>query len=97
MGDLLHVRSAVTGVDGDALLLGHELIESASGTLCTTLEQRTAPLGAAQRRKAEAFHGSWASPPEPPRSPTTEGFVFQKTYGESSPFGMTSSRRAWVP
>ena len=73
MGDLLNVRSAVTGVDGDALLLGHELIESTSGTVCTTLEQRTVALTSTQRRKAEALRGDWATPPEPARTAPTDG------------------------
>lgn len=77
VGDILHVRSGVLGVEGDTLVLGHELLDSASGTVCTTLEQRVAtvdagrraarPLGAGPRAAAAAHQVSWSTPPDPPR------------------------------
>ena len=42
VGDLLHVESAVIGVDADGLVLGHRLLESTERALCTTVEHRLA-------------------------------------------------------
>src|SRR3972149_5457413 len=63
-GALLHGTSGVIGVEADALVLGHKLLDSGSGELCTTFEQRVrhvelagraaVPFTAAQRRAAEA-------------------------------------------
>ncbi len=63
-GDIYHVRSGVLAIEEEALVFGHRLFESASGALCTTVEQRVAQvdvrtdepiaLAAAQRRAAEA-------------------------------------------
>lgn len=77
VGDILHIRSGVVAIDGQTLLLGHEVLESASGTVCTTVEQRAIvvkagsrtaqPLTAAQRAAAGALRVDWSSAPEPGR------------------------------
>ena len=40
VNDLMHVESGVIGAEPGALLLGHKLIDSGAGALCTTVEQR---------------------------------------------------------
>jgi acyl-CoA thioesterase FadM len=68
-GDVLHVHSGVIGADGEGLLLGHKLFDSASGELCTTVEQRVgAALGADARAAAEARRVSWDGPAREIRS-----------------------------
>jgi acyl-CoA thioesterase FadM len=63
VNDLLHVESAVIGVEPDALVLGHRLLETAEGALCTTVEQRLAvALTPEQRRAAEAHRAAWDGP-----------------------------------
>jgi acyl-CoA thioesterase FadM len=63
VGDIMHVESGVIGLDGEGLLLGHKLYESAAGHLCTTVEQRVAAkLGAETRRAAEARKVVWDGP-----------------------------------
>jgi acyl-CoA thioesterase FadM len=62
-GDVMHVQSGVIGMDGESLLIGHKLFDSASGELCTTVEQRVAAkLGAEGRAAAEARRVSWDGP-----------------------------------
>jgi len=77
VGDILHIRSGVLGVEGEELVLAHEVLESASETICTTVEQRVRagdpgrgaprPLGAGPRAAAAAHTVTWSIPPEPPR------------------------------
>ena len=69
MGDILHIRSGVLGIEGGELTLAHEVLESASGTLCTTVEQRAVAVasGAALREAAESLRIQWSSAPEPAR------------------------------
>jgi acyl-CoA thioester hydrolase len=86
-GDIYHVQSGVLGIEESALVLGHRLFDSASGTLCTTVEQRLAhvdtstgapiALIAASRRAAEAHRVDWPEPPaeQRPRPRGDEGFV----------------------
>ena len=86
-GDIYHVRSGVLAIEEEALVFGHRLFESASGALCTTVEQRVAhvdvqtdepiALAAAQRRAAEAHRVDWQEPPPErrPRPRGDEGFV----------------------
>jgi len=65
MGDILHIRSGVLGIEGGELTLAHEVLESASGTLCTTVEQRVrlaGPLTAETRRAVEARRVDWDGP-----------------------------------
>lgn len=85
-GDLLHVTSGVLAVEADALVLGHRLFESASGELCTTVEQRVrhvdlttgapVPLPSAPRQAAEARRVAWDGPPRErrPRPTGLAGF-----------------------
>src|SRR5262245_37842989 len=40
-GDILHVQSAVIGVDADGVTIGHKLVDSGSGALCAAVEERT--------------------------------------------------------
>jgi acyl-CoA thioesterase FadM len=62
-GDVMHVNSGVIGTDGESLLLGHKLFDSASGELCTTVEQRVAArLGTDARTAAEARLIPWDGP-----------------------------------
>ena len=42
VGDILHIRSGVTGADDGGLGIAHEVIDSGDGTVCTTVEQRIA-------------------------------------------------------
>ena len=77
VGDLLHVDSAVIAVDADGIVLGHKLFESASGELCTTVEQRLAiALDAAARRALEARRTAWDGPARDvrPRPRSLDGF-----------------------
>lgn len=69
VGDILHIRSGVTGVDERSLELAHEVYDSGDGALCTTVEQRAVlrdadsrlplPLEGAARRAAEALRVPW--------------------------------------
>ncbi len=64
VGDILHIRTGVVGVDDEGLRLVHEVIDSGDGTTCTTVEERVALvdrksrapgcLSAAQRSAASA-------------------------------------------
>ena len=86
-GDIYHVRSGVLAIEDAAVVLGHRLFESASGALCTTVEQRVAhvdlatdepiALAADQRRSAEAHRVDWPDPPRErrPRPQGATGFV----------------------
>jgi acyl-CoA thioester hydrolase len=81
-GDIFHVKSGVISTEEVAIVLGHRLFESASGTLCTTVEQRVVrvdlatdepvALAAAQRRAAEAHRVDWQEP-RPERRPRPKG------------------------
>ena len=63
VGDILHVESGVIGVEPGALVLGHKLFESASGELCTTVEQRVAAtLGGESRATVETRRVPWDGP-----------------------------------
>jgi acyl-CoA thioesterase FadM len=87
VGDILHISSAVIGVEESGLRLGHRVVNSDTGTLCATMEQRTihvglggrapAPLPAAPRRAAEACRAAWDGPTREARwQPAgTEGFL----------------------
>jgi acyl-CoA thioesterase FadM len=72
-GDIMHVESGVIGLERESLVLGHKLFESASGELCTTVEQRVAvTLGIGSRGAAETRRVPWDGParelrPWPPR------------------------------
>jgi acyl-CoA thioester hydrolase len=86
-GDIYHVQSGVLALEEAALVLGHRLLDSASGALCTTVEQRLVHLDlatdkpvalpSAPRSAAEAHRVEWPEP-RPERRPHPrgdEGFV----------------------
>src|SRR5215467_14473669 len=51
IGDILHIRSGIVGVDGDGLSLVHEVIDSGDGATCTTVEERVAFVERASRAR----------------------------------------------
>jgi acyl-CoA thioesterase FadM len=68
VADILHVRSGVVGVDDGAIVIGHQMFNSGSGDLCTTVELkvllpgddgRPAPLDRSARHVAEAHRVAW--------------------------------------
>ena len=87
VGDILHIESAVIGVDEIGLHLGHRVFNSATGMLCATMEQRTrhvalddrteSPLPSHQRRTAEARMVAWEGPARETRwqPETNDGFL----------------------
>jgi acyl-CoA thioesterase FadM len=77
VGDLMHIDSAVIALEPDGLRLGHKLVESTEGVLCTTVEHRLGvTLTADQRRAAEARRATWDGPPHVtrPRPKSLAGF-----------------------
>jgi acyl-CoA thioesterase FadM len=77
VGDLMHVESGVIATDADTLVLGHQLVESTEGALCTTVEHRLAvALTPEQRRAIEARRVAWEGPGRERRSrpATLDGF-----------------------
>jgi len=77
VGDLMHVTSAVIAADADGLTLGHKLLDSADGALCTTVEHRLAvALTPEQRRAADARRATWDAPTREtrPRPKSLQGF-----------------------
>jgi len=78
VGDLMHVESGVVAAEADILVLGHKLLESTEGALCTTVEHRLAvTLAPEQRRALEARRVAWDGPKreQRPRPATLEGFL----------------------
>ena len=78
VNDLLHVESAVIGVEPDALVLGHRLLETTESALCSTVEQRLAvTLSGEPRRAAEARRAAWDGPKREvrPRPGGLAGFI----------------------
>jgi len=83
IGDILHIRSGIVGVDGDGLSLVHEVIDSGDGATCTTVEERVAfverasrarrPLSAAQRDAAAARRVERAATDEKPSAAKPTG------------------------
>ncbi len=77
VGDILHISSAVIGVDDAELRLGHRVFNSDTGVLCATVEQRTVhvrqgertptPLPARQRDAARDGQVAWDGPPREKR------------------------------
>jgi acyl-CoA thioesterase FadM len=77
VGDLMHVASGVMDVEPEGLVLGHKLVESTEGALCTTVEHRLAvTLTPEQRRAAESRRVAWDGPKRErrPRPATLDGF-----------------------
>ena len=65
VNDLMHVESGVIGAEPGALLLGHKLIDSGAGALCTTVEQRVrvpAALTAETARRVDRRRVTWEGP-----------------------------------
>jgi acyl-CoA thioesterase FadM len=87
VGDILHISSAVIGVDAEGLRLAHRVFNSDTGILCATVEQRTvhmelgtragAPLPAGPRRAAEGREAAWDGPAREARwqPPGSDGFL----------------------
>ena len=78
VGDLLHVETAVIGVDTGGLVLGHRLLESTERALCTTVEEKLrVALTPEQCRLAEVRRATWDGPPRErrPRPLSLEGFL----------------------
>lgn len=77
VGDLMHMESGVISAAPDALVLGHRLIDSGAGVLCTTVEQRirlAGPLTAAVGRAVEARRVAWDAPARE-RRPRPDGLA----------------------
>jgi acyl-CoA thioester hydrolase len=77
VGDIMHIDSAVIAVDGEDIVLGHKLYESAAGELCTTVEQRVrVRLDPRARQTIEARRVAWDGPVREvrPRPSRLEGF-----------------------
>jgi acyl-CoA thioesterase FadM len=77
VGDLLHMRSGVIGIDGGVIRLGHRVFNSGTGDLCTTVELeialvdedgRPALLEEVSRPAVEAHRIEWE-----PRDGTADG------------------------
>ena len=69
MGDIMHIRSGVISAEADGLVLGHQVLDSGDGVLCTTVTQHVAlvqigsraslPLTDAQREAAASLLVEW--------------------------------------
>jgi acyl-CoA thioesterase FadM len=88
VGDILHISSAVIGVDAEGLRLAHRVFNSDTGILCATVEQRTVhmelgtrvgtPLPGGPRRAAEGREAAWDGPAREARwqpPPGSDGFL----------------------
>ncbi len=86
VGDLMHVTTAVLDGDEQGLRLGHTLLDSDTGEVCTTFTQRLlhvgpgrvpAPLDADTRRAVVARRTAWDEPAREshPRPHGTDRFV----------------------
>lgn len=86
VGDVFHIRSGIIGVDERGLRLGHEVIDSGDGVLCTRVEQGMAlvdlasrarrPLSAAHQKTASAHRVDWTAEPTSPAPPDgDDGFL----------------------
>jgi acyl-CoA thioesterase FadM len=86
-GDLHHIESAPIGVDDKLVTLGHKVINSTTGGVCATLEQRllhfdmkarkAVPLPADKREAIAARIVAWDGPAreERPTPESADGFV----------------------
>lgn len=86
-GDLMYIQSGVIAANDSGLILGHTLLNAATGDLCTTFAQHLAhvqwpkrgrvPWTPEQQAVIQRHHIAWDVPP-PERRPlpaTDEGFV----------------------
>ena len=71
VGDIMHVASAPIAVERDGLVAGHQLLNTGTGEVATTFEQRLRlvgadgepiSLGAADRERLEARRVAWDGP-----------------------------------
>ncbi|MGH7123879.1 MAG: thioesterase family protein [Stellaceae bacterium] len=71
-GEAFHIESGVVTVEDSALRLGHSLVNSATGKLCSTIEERLAPkpgspaLAACDREALSAHAVAWESGKDDP-------------------------------
>lgn len=72
-GEVFHVESGLIAVEGAAFRIGHRLVNSANGKLCTTIEERVAAepgsgpaLSAGARANLEAHAIPWETSKEDP-------------------------------
>jgi acyl-CoA thioesterase FadM len=78
VGDLLHVESGVIAVEDGDVVMGHKLVDSATGAVCSTVELRARHvelagrtpvlMSAAQRAVARAAQVAWDGPPRERRA-----------------------------
>lgn len=82
-GEAFHIVSGVIALEDAALRLGHSLVNSATGKLCTTIEERLepkpggAPLSARERDAIGVHLMRWDSAKEDPSlgDSATEGWI----------------------
>jgi acyl-CoA thioesterase FadM len=85
-GDIAHMTTGVIRVEAAGLLLGHELVDSETGEVCTTIEQQLrhvdadgrtpVPLAPLQQQAAETRRVVWNGPPRErrPQPRALDGF-----------------------
>ena len=82
-GEVFHVGSGIIAVEDAALRIGHRLVNSATGKVCTTIEEHlvakpgAAALSASDRTTLEKHAISWERSKEDPglAEDATDGFV----------------------
>ena len=82
-GEAFHIESGIIGVADGGLRLGHRLVNSATGKLCTTIEEQLAAnaggavLSATERAALETHRVSWESSTQDPgfADHATEGLI----------------------
>jgi acyl-CoA thioester hydrolase len=86
VGDIMHMTSAIVGVERDSFAIGHKMLNTETGAVVTTFEQqlrlvgpdsRQAPLAAADRLRLEARRVAWDGPARErrPRPKSLEGML----------------------
>ena len=87
VGDIMHATSGVIRAGADHFVIGHKLVDSGSGTLCATVQQRVVhldadrrtfvPLPEAARAAIERHRVEWDGPPRDrrPQPDGVEGFT----------------------
>jgi acyl-CoA thioesterase FadM len=82
-GEVFHIESGVIAVADAAIRLGHNLINSATGKICSSIEERLAPasggsaLSTREREALEARGMTWETGKEDPGfgDDSTEGWI----------------------
>src|SRR2546428_11386622 len=69
VGDILHIRTGVVGVEDDGLRLVHEGIGSRGGTPCTILQARVALVGRQSPTPGRPAAAPRSAGPAPPGAP----------------------------